>query len=158
MQGSFIFCQLWAMGRCAYPRVLEKPDCSSNPGGPYPYVGPSAIMNAHMQTWYPNLPCPHELTHEEIISTIESFRKAAVNAVLEAGFDGVEIQGAHGYLVDSFLQDTSNQRSDMWGGSIENRCRFALDIVKAVVSSVGEERTALRISPFSTQLGLSCLL
>ena len=145
------------MGRCAYPKVLEKQDCLANPGGPHPYVGPSAVLNPHMQTWYPNLPCPRELTHGEVLETIEAFRKAAENAVLRAGFDGVEIQGAHGYLVDSFLQDTSNQRTDIWGGSIKNRCRFALEVIKAVVEVVGEERTSLRISPFSTQQGLSLL-
>lgn len=110
-------------------------------------------MNQHMQTWCPDLLLPRELTQDEVVSTIEAFRRAAENAVLKAGFDGVEIQGAHGYLVDAFLQDTANQRLDKWGGSIENRCRFALEIVKAVVDIVGEERTSLRISPFSTQQG-----
>lgn len=95
-------------------------------------------------------PAPRPLTHEEILECIELFGEAARNAVLRAGFDGVEVHAAHGYLIDQFLHDTSNKRTDQWGGSIEGRTRFALEVVKKVVSIVGEERTGIRLSPFNT--------
>lgn len=99
-------------------------------------------------------PAPRPLTHEEILEYIELFGQAAFNAVHRAGFDGVEVHAAHGYLIDQFTQDVSNQRSDQWGGSIENRTRFALEVIKKVTGVVGEERTGLRISPFSTFQGM----
>ncbi len=76
--------------------------------------------------------------------------RAASDAVNKAGFDGVEIHGANGYLVDQFLQDVSNQRTDEYGGSIENRARFGLEVIDAVVKAVGAQRTAVRMSPWST--------
>ena len=85
----------------------------------------------------------------EIQEYVQMYATAASNAVSIAGFDGVEIHGANGYLVDQFTQDVSNKRTDMWGGSMENRCRFALEVIKKVVSVVGEERTAIRLSPFA---------
>ena len=86
----------------------------------------------------------------EIKEYVELFAQAASNAVHGAGFDGVEIHGANGYLVDQFIQDTSNQRTDEYGGSIENRCRFVFEVVAAVGKAIGFERTALRLSPWST--------
>ena len=71
----------------------------------------------------------------------------------EAGFDGVEIHGANGYLVDQFTQDVSNRRADEYGGSVENRCRFALEVVHAVAEAVGAGRTAIRLSPWSSFQG-----
>jgi NADPH2 dehydrogenase len=93
------------------------------------------------------------LTEEEIWEFVGLYKQAALNAV-EAGFDGVEIHGANGYLVDQFLQDVSNSRTDTWGGSIEKRARFGLEVAKAVVGAVGAERTAIRLSPFSTFQGM----
>ena len=78
-----------------------------------------------------------------------AFAQAARNAVFGAGFDGVEIHGANGYLVDQFTQDVSNIRTDEYGGSIENRCRFVLEVVGAVCAAVGESKTAVRLSPWS---------
>ena len=80
------------------------------------------------------------------------FRNAAECAV-RAGFDGVEIHSANGYLLDQFLQDVSNKRTDEWGGSIEKRSRFPLEVIKSVVDAVGLERTSIRLSPFSTFQG-----
>lgn len=91
---------------------------------------------------------PRELTTDEIKEYVQLYAQAAKNAVRKAGFDGVEIHAANGYLIDQFLQSGSNQRSDEYGGSIEARSRFGLDVVDAVVEAVGAERTAVRISPW----------
>jgi NADPH2 dehydrogenase len=138
--GSFIFLQLWAIGRVADPVVL-------NQGG-FDVVGPSPVPLAGHQ----EQTIPRPLTVSEIKEYIQLYTEAARNA-LEAGFDGVEIHAANGYLLDQFLQTTSNQRVDEYGGSIENRLRFPLEVIDAVVKAVGAERTAVRISPWSTFRG-----
>ncbi|KZP11541.1 FMN-linked oxidoreductase [Athelia psychrophila] len=97
---------------------------------------------------------PRALTAEEIEEFISLYVTAVSNAVHKAGFDGVEIHGASGYLVDQFLQDVSNTRTDNYGGSVENRSRFALEVIKAIVAAVGEKKTALRLSPWSTAQGM----
>ena len=91
---------------------------------------------------------PIPLTIPEIKEYIELFATAASNAVQKAGFDGVEIHGANGYLIDQFIQDVSNKRTDEYGGSIENRCRFALEIVDAIAEKIGESKIGFRISPW----------
>ncbi|KAL5532379.1 hypothetical protein ACEPAF_5949 [Sanghuangporus sanghuang] len=149
-QGSFIYMQIWATGRAAYPDNLALPDCPENPGGPYPYVSSSAVPLPDRK----DAAVPRALTHEEILEYIGLFGQAAHNAVHCAGFDGVEIHGAHGYLVDQFTQNTCNERTDQWGGSVENRCRLPLEVIRSVVSAVGEERTAIRLSPFNTFQGM----
>lgn len=85
----------------------------------------------------------------EIKEYVQLYATAASNAVHRAGFDGVEVHGAHGYLIDQFTQDVSNKRTDEYGGSIENRSRFALEVVDAVTKAVGQEKTGIRLSPFS---------
>lgn len=85
---------------------------------------------------------------------MEAYAQAARNAVYGAGFDGVEVHGAHGYLLDQFIQDTCNKRTDEYGGSIENRCRFAFEAIEAVVNAVGAAKTGLRLSPWSTFQGM----
>ena len=85
------------------------------------------------------------------------FKEAAINAK-KAGFDGVEIHGAHGYLIDQFIQTNSNKRTDQWGGDVKGRARFALAIVDAVVGEIGPERTGIRFSPWSTYQGLPIIL
>lgn len=151
-QGCYIYMQLWQLGRAALPDVLAKPDSPENPGGPYPYVSSSDVP---LEGRSHGLPRP--LTHDEILEYIELFGQAAHNAVLRAGFDGVEIHGAHGYLVDQFTQDVCNKRTDIWGGSMENRSRFALEVIKKIADTVGEERTAIRLSPFAQFQGKSYL-
>ena len=89
----------------------------------------------------------------EIQEYIQLYAKAAANAVHRAGFDGVEVHGANGYLIDQFLQTTSNKRTDEYGGSVENRCRFALEIVDAVIKEVGAEKTGMRLSPWGQTNG-----
>ncbi|PVF97963.1 putative NADPH2 dehydrogenase chain OYE2 [Serendipita vermifera] len=133
-KGSFIYLQLWALGRQANPKALERE-------GGYPYVSSSDVP---MQ----GKPKPRPLSKTEVENYVCLYAKAAENAI-EAGFDGVEIHGANGYLIDQFIQDVCNTRTDEYGGSIENRARFALDVTRAVTSAVGEDRTGIRLSPWS---------
>ncbi|KIK43903.1 hypothetical protein CY34DRAFT_80954 [Suillus luteus UH-Slu-Lm8-n1] len=135
-KGSFIFCQLWALGRAASPDALAKENNS-------PFVSASPIPLSTNPT-----AVPHALTEPEIKSYITSFVTGARNAIA-AGFDGVEIHGANGYLIDQFLQEVSNTREDGWGGSIEKRARFAIEVVDAIVKEVGAERVGIRLSPWS---------
>lgn len=134
-KGSYIYVQLWALGRVANPDFLKA-------SGDFDLVSSSALPASD------DGPTPRELTEPEIQVYIDDFAQAARNAVA-AGFDGVEIHAANGYLIDQFIQDVSNQRTDRWGGSVENRSRFALEITRAVVDAVGADRTAIRLSPFS---------
>jgi len=133
-KGSFIYCQLWALGRTADAKTL-------NSYG-YDVISPSDIPLKDGGAK------PRPLTKEEIKTWVGYYAQAAKNAV-EAGFDGVEIHGANGYLVDQFIQDVVNNRTDEYGGSIENRCRFALEVAEAVSNAVGQERTGIRLSPWS---------
>ncbi|KAI0820031.1 NADH:flavin oxidoreductase/NADH oxidase [Trametes gibbosa] len=136
--GSYIFLQLWALGRAARPALLHQEDPS------YPYVSASPIA---LSTSPDDV--PHALTKDEIKEYVQWHATAAKNAVYGAGFDGVEIHGANGYLIDQFIQDVSNKRTDEYGGSIENRTRFALEITEAVAAAVGQSKTAIRLSPWS---------
>jgi NADPH2 dehydrogenase len=137
--GSYIFAQLGALGRVAEGDVLRK-------AGNYSVVGPSAAAMEGYET-------PQPLTIEEIKEYVKMFAAAAENAVLKAGFDGVEIHAASGFLLDQFLQPASNQRTDEYGGSVENRLRFVLEVIDAVVKAVGANRVGIRISPYSTMNG-----
>lgn len=138
---SFIYLQLWALGRAASPDVLR-----SELGAAAKVVGAGDLP-------FEGGARPTPLTEEEIWEYVALYAQAAKNAVA-AGFDGVEIHGANGYLIDQFLQDVSNNRADAWGGSVENRSRFALEVTKAVVAAVGADRTGLRLSPFSPFQGM----
>ena len=129
------------MGRAADTDVLEKQDPSS------PYVSASPIPLTGQSK------SPRALTEAEIQDYIAGYAKAASNAVYGAGFDGVEIHGANGFLIDQFLQTTSNKRTDGWGGDEEGRTRFAREAVDAVVDAVGPERVGIRISPWSSFQG-----
>ena len=138
-KGGIIFAQLWHVGRVSHPDFH---------GGSLP-VAPSAIAFKG-QAFTPQGPkdtvTPRALTIEEIKGTVEDFRKAAVSAKV-AGFDGVEIHGANGYLPAQFLEDGSNQRTDIYGGSTENRARFLLEATDAAISVWGPERVSVRLSP-----------
>jgi NADPH2 dehydrogenase len=96
---------------------------------------------------------PRSLTVEEIGEYAQLFAKAARNAVLGAGFDGVEIHAANGYLPDQFLQTNSNKRTDSYGGSVENRARFVLEVTEAVVNAVGANKVGIRLGPWTTFQG-----
>ncbi len=93
------------------------------------------------------------MTLTEIKQYVEWFGKAASDAVHKAGFDGVEIHGANGYLVNQFFEEVSNKRTDEYGGSIENRARFPLEVVDAVVSAIGQTKTGIRLSPWNKYQG-----
>ncbi|WP_419145173.1 alkene reductase [Myxococcus stipitatus] len=140
--GGVLFAQLWHVGRVSHPDFHE---------GRLP-VAPSAISaNKEIFTYEgkKRSVTPRALETEEIPGIVEQFRRAAENA-LEAGFDGVEIHGSNGYLLDQFLRDGSNQRTDAYGGSIENRARFPLEVARAVAGVWGPERVGYRLLPQST--------
>ncbi|KAK1228095.1 hypothetical protein PQX77_008866 [Marasmius sp. AFHP31] len=140
-KGSYIYMQLWALGRAANPHQLTSEDPS------YPYVSASDVPLSDRKK---DDPAPRPLTVEEIKDYAQYFAQAASNAVHKAGFDGVEIHGAHGYLVEQFLKASSNRRTDEYGGSIENRSRFALEVVDAIVKAVGPRKAGIRLSPWAT--------
>ena len=139
--GGRIFLQLWHVGRISN-RTLQ-------PNGELP-VAPSAIApkGESMTIDYKMTPyeAPRALETQEIAGIVEDYRKGAQNA-LEAGFDGVEIHGANGYLIDQFLRDGTNKRSDQYGGSAENRVRFLIEVTQAVVDVWGGQRVGVRLSP-----------
>jgi N-ethylmaleimide reductase len=138
--GGMIFAQLMHAGRVGHPSLL--------PDGMMP-VGPSPVAAAgqvHTLEGKKDFVTPEELTEAEISGTIRDFAQAAANAI-DAGFDGVELHGANGYLLHQFLSTNANQRSDRWGGSIEGRIRFPAEVVRAVVDAIGAHRVGLRISP-----------
>lgn len=150
-KGSYIYLQLWALGRAAIPHVLESELGRSCTGEDSPYVSCSPIP---LSTRKPTAPVPRALKPAEIEQYVQWYAQAAENAVQHAGFDGVEIHGANGYLVDQFLQDGSNKRTDRYGGSVENRARFALEVLDAIVKRIGPKKTGLRLSPWSPYQGV----
>lgn len=140
--GGKIFCQIWHSGRVShqfFQKDGELPVSSSATKG---------AIKTFIDTGFAETPEPRALTLEEIPGVVEQFRQGALNAIA-AGFDGVEIHGANGYLIDQFLRDGVNKRTDRYGGSIENRSRFLLEVTDAVIDAIGGDRTAVRISPFS---------
>ena len=137
--GGRIFLQLWHMGRVSHPDFQN-----GNPP-----VAPSAVRaegEAHTLSGKKPYVTPRALEKHELPGVVADYVAGAKRAV-RAGFDGVEIHSANGYLLDQFLRDHSNRRSDEYGGSIENRMRFPLEVVRAVSEAVGPERTGIRISP-----------
>lgn len=149
-QGGAIYAQLWHVGRISHVCL--------QPNGASP-VAPSAIAAVGKKTFiesgaFVDVSMPRALTLEEIPAIIDDYRKAAINA-MHAGFDGVEIHAANGYLLHQFLCDDTNQRTDEYGGTIENRLRFPLSVVKSVISAIGAHRTGIRISPISHANGIS---
>jgi len=137
-KGGKIFMQIWHVGRVSHPIYLA---------GATP-VAPSAVKVEGRIPRSENLEyeTPRALTTEEVVATINDYKQAAINAI-EAGFDGVEIHGANGYLIDQFLHQHTNQRDDEYGGSAEKRANFALQVVDEVIAAIGSERTGLRLSP-----------
>ncbi|MGW2046550.1 alkene reductase [Streptomyces sp. NPDC001858] len=139
--GSTIFAQIMHAGRIGHTLLT-----GHSPAAPSAVKAPGVTYTADGPT---ENGVPHELTEEEILQTIEDHVTASRNAI-EAGFDGVEIHGANGYLLQQFLSDNVNLRDDRWGGSVENRVRFPVEVVKAVAAAIGADRVGLRISPGST--------
>ena len=142
-----MYMQLWALGRAASVELLKREDPS------FEYVSASDVPLPTTAPNGDNAEQPRALTKAEIAEYVQLFATAARNAVELAGFDGVEIHGANGYLFDQFLKETSNNRTDEYGGSPENNARFVLDVVAAVSAAVGEERVGLRLSPWHTLFG-----
>jgi len=137
--GGHIYLQLWHCGRVSHPDFHEGE----------PAVGPSSIRpdgDAFTFEGLKPFEMPRELSVAEIEAVIKDYRQGAINA-MAAGFDGVEIHGANGYLLDQFLRDGSNQRNDAYGGSLENRTRLILEVTQAVCDAVGAERVGIRLSP-----------
>jgi len=142
--GGRIVLQLWHVGRISHQ--------SFQPGGELP-VAPSAIRpngQAFTANGFEPIPTPRALDIAEIPGVVAQYAQGARNA-MAAGFDGVEVHGANGYLIDQFLRDGTNKRTDAYGGSTENRTRFLLETVDAVAAAVGPDRTGLRISPQNGQ-------
>jgi len=144
-KGGLIFMQLWHVGRSSHS--------SFQPGGVLP-VAPSAIAITTEMSLTPEwkqvpYEVPHALELNEIPGIIEAYREGALNA-LAAGFDGVEVHGANGYLLEQFLHDHSNKRTDSYGGSIENRAKLLIEVTEAVAEIWGSDRTGVRLSPFGT--------
>jgi N-ethylmaleimide reductase len=142
-----IFLQIWHVGRMSHPDFL---------GGDLP-VAPSALAvneEIHTPRGKKKIPIPRALTSDEIPVIIQQFRQGAKNAK-EAGFDGVEIHGANGYLLDQFLRDGSNKRSDNYGGNLENRIRLVLEVTRAVISEWDAKRVGYRLSPHFLIHGMS---
>uniref|UniRef100_A0A7C1NWE7 Alkene reductase n=1 Tax=Agrobacterium albertimagni TaxID=147266 RepID=A0A7C1NWE7_9HYPH len=146
-KGGRIVMQLWHVGRVSHVDLL---------GGDAP-VAPSAIRAAtktFVNNGFADVSEPRALKLDELPGIIDDFRKAAANAI-KAGFDGVEVHGANGYLLEQFAKDGANIRTDSYGGSIENRARLMLEVIAAVAEEIGAERTGIRLSPVSPANGIS---
>jgi N-ethylmaleimide reductase len=141
-KGGRIFMQIWHAGRATHPDINDGAAAVSSsataidgdthtPNGKVPYAVPRA------------------LTAEEIPAIVAAYAQGAKNAIA-AGFDGVEVHGANGYLIDQFLRDTPNQRTDAYGGSMENRARFLFEVLTAVTAAIGADRVGLRLSPVNS--------
>ncbi|GAD88323.1 putative oxidoreductase [Vibrio halioticoli NBRC 102217] len=150
-QGGAMFAQLWHVGRVTHP---------DNIGGEQP-VSSSAIKAENVKVFIDNgtdepgfvdVVEPREMTTSDIKAVVKEFHQAALNA-LEAGFDGVELHAANGYLINQFIDSESNNRTDEYGGSLENRLRFLDEVVATLVDAVGAERVGVRLAPLTTLNG-----
>ncbi|PKA54648.1 Putative 12-oxophytodienoate reductase 5 [Apostasia shenzhenica] len=141
-KGGIFFCQIWHCGRVSnygYQPNGIAPISSTDKQIPW-----QGLHDGSVEEYSP----PRRLRSDEIPGIVNDFRHAARNAI-EAGFDGIEIHGAHGYLLEQFMKDSANDRTDEYGGSLENRCRFALEVVQGVADEVGADRVGVRFSPFA---------
>ncbi|MDV3514154.1 MULTISPECIES: alkene reductase [unclassified Stenotrophomonas] len=147
-RGGHIFVQLWHVGRISHVDL--------QPGNAAPVS--SSALRAQTKTFVNNgfvdVSEPRALDIEELPAIVDDFRQAAANAIA-AGFDGVEIHGANGYLLEQFIKDGANQRTDAYGGSVENRARLLLEVTAAVAGEIGADRTGVRISPVSPANAIS---
>ncbi|AIL73522.1 TPA: alkene reductase [Vibrio vulnificus] len=153
-QDAAMFCQLWHVGRVSHP-VFQK--------GAQP-IAPSALAPVETKVWIADehgngnmIDCvePRAMTQDDIDRVVSDFAYAAKRAI-EAGFDGVEIHGGNGYLIDQFLRTNSNHRTDQYGGSRENRIRFLLQVVDAVSQAIGADKVGVRLAPFITFKDMNC--
>lgn len=141
-KGGRIFMQIWHAGRAAHPGIN---------GGQRTVSSSATAIEGEIHTPAGKVPhaVPHALSTGEIATIVAAFAQGAKNAI-EAGFDGVEVHGANGYLIDQFLRDGVNQRTDAYGGSVENRARFLFEVLGAVSEAIGSERVGLRLSPLNS--------
>ncbi|EJR3606982.1 alkene reductase [Vibrio vulnificus] len=153
-QGAAMFCQIWHVGRVSHP-VFQK--------GAQP-IAPSALAPVETKVWIADehgngnmVDCvePRAMSQDDIDRVVSDFAYAAKRAI-EAGFDGVEIHGGNGYLIDQFLRTNSNHRTDQYGGSRENRIRFLLQVVDAVSQAIGADKVGVRLAPFITFKDMNC--
>lgn len=151
-RGGYMFAQLWHTGRSSHVAMTGGADPVSASINPEYWKNPSHLVS--IPTGWVQ-PSPHRaLTVAEIPGIVEDYRSAAQRA-MQAGFDGVELHSANGYLIDQFLQNGSNKRIDEYGGSIENRVRFLFEVIAALISVWGADRVAVRIGPYGTWNGMS---
>ncbi|RZC46874.1 hypothetical protein C5167_039836 [Papaver somniferum] len=143
-KGGLFFCQIWHVGR------VSSSDLQPNGKAPISCTDKGCTPGLYGVNWT----APHRLSIDEIAHIINDFKLAARNAI-EAGFDGVEVHGANGYLLDQFMKDTVNDRTDEYGGTLEKRCRFALEVVKGIVEEVGADKVGVRLSPFDDYMETS---
>ena len=169
-RGGKIICQLLHAGRVAQPIIADHP-LVKNSGLPLPSVSSSAIEISaenevdNQYNWDQHSVTPRALSTDELPRVIDDYRCAAVNAQ-RAGFDGIELHAAHGYLIDQFICDGVNHRNDRYGGSIDNRCRLLFEVVDALIGVFGQGRVGVRLSPLAideesglqtqTYFGVSC--
>ncbi len=141
-KGGKIFLQIWHAGRAAHPDLN---------GGAATYSASAIAIDDVVHTANGKVPhvVPQELSVEQIQQIVQQFAQAAKNAIA-AGFDGVEVHAANGYLIDQFLRDGANQRSDAYGGSFENRARFLSEVLTAVCEAIGSDRVGVRLSPLNS--------
>ncbi|CAH0040281.1 unnamed protein product [Clonostachys rhizophaga] len=140
-KGGFIFVQLWHTGRASSPGML---------GGQAPLSsGTTPMSGSYLDGMETKDGPPRAMTIDEIHDMTAEWAAASKRAVEQAGFDGVEIHSANGYLLEQFLHDNINQRTDSYGGSVENRCRFTIEVVQAVSKAIGPEKTGIRLSPYN---------
>lgn len=152
--GGRIVLQLWHVGRMSHPDFHD----GALPVAPSALPFEGSIWKVDPVTGQGGMhacPTPRALTRSEIHAIVQDFRLAARRA-MQAGFDGVEVHGANGYLIDQFLRTTSNARTDEYGGSRENRLRFLQEVMEAVMDEVGADRAGLRLAPFLTARGMNC--
>lgn len=147
-----MFAQIVGSGRAASFTERQKDGLDLFGPSPIPIgaaLGGTGVVSADSGT-----PIPREMTEEEIWRVIGDYAQAAKNAVHECGFDGVEVNACNGHLIDQFIQDVSNVRNDAWGGNLEKRSHFAIEVAKAVIAAVGKERVGFRFSPYNTYLSM----
>lgn len=145
-KGGRIFMQIWHAGRAAHPDIN---------GGVATVSSSATAIDGEIYTPGGKVAhaVPRALTAEEIPAIVAAYAQGAKNAIA-AGFDGVEVHGANGYLIDQFLRDTPNQRTDGYGGSLENRARFLFEVLTAVIAAVGADKVGLRLSPLNSYNGM----
>ncbi|KAK9049547.1 hypothetical protein SSX86_031484 [Deinandra increscens subsp. villosa] len=140
-KGGIFFCQIWHVGR------VSNHGFQPNGNAPLSSTDKGITPGLDGVDWSP----PRRLRVDEIPALINDFRLAARNAI-DAGFDGIEIHGANGYIIEQFLKDGVNDRTDRYGGTLENRCRLALEIVEAVANEIGGDKVGIRLSPFGNYM------